>query len=991
MSFFGGFTLGILNGRRHRGSGGGGGGGFTPMALGQNLSFYAYYTYQHLLTDISRGEGVYVVSSTTISTTGNTHSNTTLDSLASTTGIEVGMAVNGTGIPGGTFVVSIAGTTVTMSNAATATATGVTVGFTWNGRPLPYADYDSNGNPNALPTNATGIQLYLQPTEVSEAYNMTWSGSAGTITPTLCTGVGTQGANSLTFTPQTINHVKTVTSAACQVSILSPLPTNIQIRPASDPGTTASASVMTKLDQLNSSTAPIRFMHVTSVEQNLHVNSANLHTGAGGIKFPQNGDGQLGENLLTATDRNQPGALNWWQRRDGMPHETQIAIATAAGRDAWVCINWNYDGTDSLGNFTSSTYLNAIAALWASFAQTTGHKVYVELANEVWNSGTYSVGTQCFNEATALGITAQQRYAQKYVQMIAAFESAFATAGVSNKLVRLLMWQNASGLDTSLGSMVSFAGVSGHVDAIGCAIYYSSTGFANTYTGATAPVIASMYGEIDGIWAIPLLAKKNVADPNGLKMAFYEGGRGDVFNDATFLKSLNYDTGGYNVQCYWLNELRRQFPGCVCCYHDFIDALQAGNNAGSYPLLEDATQPIDATNPKSQAVADTLAGNFTMLDVRVASSSSIYANAPAGTTVATLNGFLPEATLSINDLSGWFTVDPSGNLKATGTAMSAGTHNIDIIQTPNAGVTVLNGPTKTTTLSLTILPALPQDNFNDTTMDATVWQKDTTILAGAHGVAITGVSTSESGGSLSITSSSSTSAQQNGYTLLNNVDITQLSKHYCKISSVSNTTQECYPLIFGVSGGAIVRPRITATGLALDTYNAAGTGSFTLATASWNFTTSPWLRFRYDPTQGTSNGATVSTMTHSTTTATVTTSLAHNMTTGNSVTVTGATPSAYNGTFTITVTGSTTFTYTMLSDPGANASVVGTYTFTPSGTFFFDTALSTASNPPLESEWSVTSAHIARPFFIPTTGLMAFLKNGTSGTFSIDCFNTASG
>jgi hypothetical protein len=67
-------------------------------------------------------------------------------------------------------------------------------------------------------------------------------------------------------------------------------------------------------------------------------------------------------------------------------------------------------------------------------------------------------------------------------------------------------------------------------------------------------------------------------------------------------------------------------------------------------------------------------------------------------------------------------------------------------------------------------------------------------------------------------------------------------------------------------------------------------------------------------------------ITNVTTTATATTVANHNLQTGNYVTITGCTPSAYNGSFNITVTGSTTFTYTMLTNPGGSASVVGTYT-----------------------------------------------------------------
>jgi hypothetical protein len=71
---------------------------------------------------------------------------------------------------------------------------------------------------------------------------------------------------------------------------------------------------------------------------------------------------------------------------------------------------------------------------------------------------------------------------------------------------------------------------------------------------------------------------------------------------------------------------------------------------------------------------------------------------------------------------------------------------------------------------------------------------------------------------------------------------------------------------------------------------------------------------------------TISTITNSTTTATLTTATAHGLLSGMTVVVSGATHAAYNGTFVITVTTDIAFTYTMLSNPGGSASVVGVYT-----------------------------------------------------------------
>lgn len=63
----------------------------------------------------------------------------------------------------------------------------------------------------------------------------------------------------------------------------------------------------------------------------------------------------------------------------------------------------------------------------------------------------------------------------------------------------------------------------------------------------------------------------------------------------------------------------------------------------------------------------------------------------------------------------------------------------------------------------------------------------------------------------------------------------------------------------------------------------------------------------------------VTSITRSSSTATVTTSSAHGLTTGNAVTISGASQTEYNGTFTITVTDTTHFTYTVSGTPATPA------------------------------------------------------------------------
>ena len=79
----------------------------------------------------------------------------------------------------------------------------------------------------------------------------------------------------------------------------------------------------------------------------------------------------------------------------------------------------------------------------------------------------------------------------------------------------------------------------------------------------------------------------------------------------------------------------------------------------------------------------------------------------------------------------------------------------------------------------------------------------------------------------------------------------------------------------------------------------------------------------------TSTAQTISTQTRGGTgnlTATVVTSVAHGLVSGNEITVAGATPTQFNGVYRITVVNPTTFTYTMATAPSGDASPVGTYT-----------------------------------------------------------------
>lgn len=90
-------------------------------------------------------------------TTGNTNSNTTLNGLASTTGVVVGSSIYGTGIPTGTRVVSIdSSVSITMSNAATSTVAALAVTF-GNSQTAIYTTLSDPTHPNQQGHNLDAV------------------------------------------------------------------------------------------------------------------------------------------------------------------------------------------------------------------------------------------------------------------------------------------------------------------------------------------------------------------------------------------------------------------------------------------------------------------------------------------------------------------------------------------------------------------------------------------------------------------------------------------------------------------------------------------------------------------------------------------------------------------------------------------------------------------------------------------------------------------
>jgi len=223
---------------------------------------------------------------------------------------------------------------------------------------------------------------------------------------------------------------------------------------------------------------------------------------------------------------------------------------------------------------------------------------------------------------------------------------------------------------------------------------------------------------------------------------------------------------------------------------------------------------------------------------------------------------------------------------------------------------------------------------------------------------------------------------------------TELDAEFNNLASSSSTkADKASPTFTGtvtVTGDETVSGNLGVAG----TLSLTGTGAavFNAGTTAQRPATPPLGSVRYNTTInkyegfGSVNAAqSISSITFSTTTATLTTATAHGLSTGAVVVVSGTTPSTYSGTFVITVTSTTTFTYTMSANPGANASVVGIFgtgywgalgggaTGSGSDSVFFENSQAVTANYTITSG---KSAHSAGPITI-ASGVSVTIPSGS--------------
>ena len=163
---------------------------------------------------------------------------------------------------------------------------------------------------------------------------------------------------------------------------------------------------------------------------------------------------------------------------------------------------------------------------------------------------------------------------------------------------------------------------------------------------------------------------------------------------------------------------------------------------------------------------------------------------------------------------------------------------------------------------------------------------------------------------------------------------TYLNQETTPVNTLMNYTKNIGYNLFGAAGADIwdtkPNPAVKVfTGITSDKFqsvNLTNTAGHFLIACNGADPTMIYDGTRWFYVATTSVAKTINSITHVGLVATLTTSSAHGLVTGNRVTVSGTTPTEYSGTYVINVTGPTTFEYTMTATPSGSATVMGTYT-----------------------------------------------------------------
>ncbi|OJY69516.1 MAG: hypothetical protein BGP16_07005 [Sphingobium sp. 66-54] len=291
--------------------------------------------------------------------------------------------------------------------------------------------------------------------------------------------------------------------------------------------------------------------------------------------------------VVTWANRTKTTA-NSYATVDGVPIERMILLANLIKRNIWLCIPWNAN-EEYIHKFAEYVRDNLDPSLVA----------YVELSNEVWNTG-YKVTQQAREEglaenlATDSGLATLYRYAERTAEVMDVWKSVFATN--PRRIVRVLATQNA----VPWGAKVTLAykDTASKVDALATAPYFSRR-FA---AGEQPPADFFSNGLLEAMNLKLANAAENkaLATERGLRYITYEAGQHiTISNDADIpmLAQLQRDPRMGDLYTRYLMKWKDDFGDLMVLFH----AWGPINRYGAWGMQEYLGQPLSEA-PKARAV-----------------------------------------------------------------------------------------------------------------------------------------------------------------------------------------------------------------------------------------------------------------------------------------------------------------------------------------------------------------------------------------------------
>lgn len=290
----------------------------------------------------------------------------------------------------------------------------------------------------------------------------------------------------------------------------------------------------------------------------------------------------------TWRDRHMPGGNRL--DGDGVSIEDMLALARELGADPWFVMPWNAD----------HDYVKRFALLTRSQLPP-GRRVYVEVGNEVWNTG-FSVGQQAVAEGLAKGLggndreAGMRRYAERTVDVMRPWEAAFAGRG---GLIRVLATQHVTPETAEIA--LSFRDTAKHVDALATAPYFGTTlgGTDNTRETSLA-VLAEMLP----VSIQQAIDNRRIAMRYGKRYMAYEGGQSLVLPaQPPLLEQMQRDPAMYDLYRRYLSMWRQQVGDTLC----LLTSVSQPGPSGAWGLAtREDESPAQA--PKLRAVREAQRG-----------------------------------------------------------------------------------------------------------------------------------------------------------------------------------------------------------------------------------------------------------------------------------------------------------------------------------------------------------------------------------------------